>query len=50
MLSDLRAVLKQQIVDWQATCYSHVGIELGIKIRTIRWVIKLIDEMEHKNA
>lgn len=50
MLSDLRALLKQQIVDWQANCYGHTGIELGIKIRTVRWVIKLIDEMEQKNA
>lgn len=35
MLGDLRDVLKQQIVDWQDSCYGHTGIELGIKIRTL---------------
>jgi hypothetical protein len=47
MLSELKAKLQQQIRDWQANCYGHVGLELGIKIRTLMWVIKQIEEMEN---
>ena len=50
MLSELRTKLEQQITDWKSNCYGHIGLELGIKIRTVRWVIKLIEDMEHDNA